>query len=386
MTKTSIQQPKLRVVAADDDPIIRQLMESKLTQMGCEVLLAEDGSEAWKILRNTKGVDLAIVDLDMPNVDGFELIQCVRGHPRTKHLPIIVVTSRTDTKAIQEAFASGATSFLTKPLHWSTFSSHIEYLMRLTHSAHQARTLAQRSQAAIRIKDLLLRRTLAVSTQGTQLIKAALDDMITALEAGGDGSSIIDQIEAIDRQASMIEGALSQAQSMTRALCSKVNVEDTRVPLINLLANAQSRLSQDARARNVPVSVLRVPEDTYIACDAEGMALAIFHLIDNAVRFSPEGGTVSIEADVHDDGMVTIVVNDDGPGMEPDFYAAHLQPAGGSEQEVENNSEGVGLALVKAISEAHGGALEIRSMPNQGTSVMLVIPADRVYGQHADVA
>lgn len=386
MTKNTIQQPKLRVVAADDDPIIRQLMQSKLTQMGCEVLLAEDGSEAWKILRNTKGVDLAIVDLDMPNVDGFSLIQCVRGHPRTKHLPMIVVTSRTDTKAIQEAFASGATSFLTKPLHWSTFSSHIEYLMRLTHSAHQARTLAQRSGAAIRIKDLILRRTLAASTHGTQLIKAALDDMIAALEAGGDGSSIIDQIEAIDRQASMIEGALGQAQSMTRALCSKVNVEDTRVPLINLLANAQSRLSEEARARKIPVSLLRVPEDAYIACDAEGMALAIFHLIDNAVRFSPEGGTVSIEADVHDDGMLTIVVNDDGPGMEPDFYAAHLQPVGSSEQEVENNSEGVGLALVKAISEAHGGALEIRSMPNQGTSVMLVIPADRVYGQHADVA
>ncbi len=386
MTKASANHSKTRVVVADDDPIIRQLFESKLGQMGCEPLLAEDGAKAWKILRAAKNIDLAIVDLDMPNVDGFSLIQCVRGHPRTKHMPIIVVTSRTDTKAIQDAFSSGATSFLTKPLHWGTFSSHIEYLMRLTQTAHQARARAQRAEAAIRIKDLVLRRTLDTGTQGTALIQSSLKRLVSALEVGTDVDEILAQINTIDQQALKIQEVLVQAQNLTRALCSQVNVEDTRVPLINVLANAQTRLSEATRSRNVPVSLVRVPEDAYVACDAEGMALAISHLLDNAVRFSPEGATVTLEADVHSDGMLTVVVNDCGPGMEPDFYAARLQPANEHERTAQEESEGVGLPLVKAIAEAHGGALEIRSMPKEGTSAMLVIPADRVHVEDLSAA
>ncbi|MCH9806501.1 MAG: response regulator [Alphaproteobacteria bacterium] len=384
--KDNTNQSRTRVVVADDDPIIRELFESKLQQMDCEPLLAEDGAEAWKVLRSAKRVDLAIVDLDMPNVDGFSLIQCVRGHPRTKHLPIVVVTSRTDTKAIQEAFAAGATSFLTKPLHWSTFNAHIEYLMRLTQSAQQARMQAQRSQAAIRIKDLVLRRTLEAGTQGTAQIQSSLERLVAALESGTDIDDIAAHISSIGDQATRIEGVLAQAQNLTRALCSQVSVRDTRVPLINILANAQTRLSEAARGRNVPVSVVRTPSDAYIACDPEGLSLAVSHLIDNAVRYSPEGSNVTLEADVHPDGMLTLVVNDEGPGMEPDFYAARLHPNNEEERADQEKSEGVGLALVKAIAEAHGGALEIRSMPNEGTSAMLVLPADRVYVEDVDAA
>ncbi|MBU1211880.1 MAG: response regulator [Alphaproteobacteria bacterium] len=369
---------RTQVVVADDDPIIRQLFESKLTQMGCDVQSAEDGGAAWKLLRNNKHVDLAIVDLDMPNVDGFSLIQCVRGHPRTKHLPIIVVTSRTDAKAIQDAFGAGATSFLTKPLHWSTFSSHIEYLMRLTHAAHQARNLAQRAEAAVRIKDVVLRRTLEAGACGTERIHEILHRLASTIRSGGDVESAFGLIDELERETLLIQNSLVQGQSMSKALCSRVNVDDVRVPLMNLLANAQIRVQQRSREHNVPVSIVRVPEDAYIACDPEGLSLAVSHLLDNAVRYSPEGRTVTLEADVHPDGMLTIVINDDGPGMEPDFYAARLHPTDESEFQEQNCSEGVGLPLVKAIAEAHGGVLEIRSMPDHGTTAMLVVPADRV--------
>ncbi|MBU2581473.1 MAG: response regulator [Alphaproteobacteria bacterium] len=369
---------RIQVVVADDDPIIRQLFESKLAQMDCDVQTAEDGAEAWKLLRSNKHVDLAIVDLDMPNVDGFSLIQCVRGHPRTKHLPIVVVTSRTDAGAIQEAFNSGATSFLTKPVHWSTFKSHVDYLMRLTQNVHQARNRAQRAEAAIRIKDIVLRRTLESAASGTGQIRELLRDLEYKIRSGGEFDEALQLMARIEHDAVRIEDVLAQGQSMSKALCSRVNVGDLRVPLVNLLANAQIRVQERSRECNVPVSVIRVPEDAYVACDPDGLSLAISHLLDNAVRFSPEGTTVTLEADVHPDGMLTIAINDDGEGMEPDFYAAHLQSSEELLMDRPALSAGVGLPLVKAIAEAHGGVLEIRSMPNQGTTAMLVVPADRV--------
>lgn len=380
------QQARMRVVVADDDPIILQLMESKLTQIGCEPIMAEDGMEAWQHMRG-KSADLAIVDLEMPNIDGFALIQCMRGHPKTKHMPIIVVTSRKDSDAIQQAFAAGATSFLTKPVNWSTFGSHIEYLMRLSQSAHQERTRAQRAEAAIRIKDTVMRGAISGGLQSAARIKDAAD-LISATVADSHLAEAIERrIAMIIEDAEKIETCLTTAQNMTRALCSKVNVRDTLVPLINLLANAQTRIGETSRERNVPVSFTRVPEDTYIACDADGLSLAIGQLLDNAIRYSPEGKTVSLEADVHEDGMMTIAVTDDGPGMDPDFYAACLNPSlvEGDNAERSGNS-GVGIPLVKAIAEAHGGALEIRSYPDQGTTAMLVIAADRVHVENEDAA
>lgn len=380
------EQVRTQVVVADDDPIIRQLFESKLSQMGCDVELAEDGGAAWKLLRGKKQVDLAIVDLDMPNVDGFELIQSVRAHPRTKYLPIVVVTSRTDAKAIQEAFNAGATSFLTKPLRWSTFASHIEYLMRLTQSAHQARNQAQRAEAAVRIKDVVLRRTLEAGARGSSRIQEMTQALTAAFESGSDIAQLNEIVAGIEAEAKCVEGVLTQGQSMSKALCNSVNVDDLRVPLINLLANAQTRVQERSNERNVPVSIVRIPEDAYVACDPDGLSLAISHILDNAVRYSPAGRTVTVEADVHIDGMLTIAINDDGPGMEPDFYAARLNPVSEAEFSEQSASDGVGLPLVKSIAEAHGGVLELRSVPGQGTTAMLVVPADRVYSERDNAA
>ena len=198
------------------------------------------------------------------------------------------------------------------------------------------------------------------------------------VNVGFEVESSVGLIERIEDEAVRIEEVLVQGQSMSKALCDRVNVDDVRVPLVNILANAQIKVQERSRECNVPVCVVRVPEHAYVACDPEGLSLAVSHLLDNAVRFSPAGSTVTLEADVHSDGMLTITINDDGEGMEPDFFAAHLNPSDDLTVEIQSDGNGVGLPLVKAIAEAHGGVLEIRSMPNQGTTAMLVIPADRV--------
>ena len=120
----------LRVIIVDDDPIFRSLAAAKFLQSAGEVVEAEDGSVGWYRI-STETFHLAIVDLDMPNMGGIDLIRCVRGHPRTTRLPIVVVTSRSPAEAMQQTLECGATSFVCKPVNWSMFSKHIDGLMEL---------------------------------------------------------------------------------------------------------------------------------------------------------------------------------------------------------------------------------------------------------------
>ncbi|MGQ0456444.1 MAG: response regulator [Hyphomicrobium sp.] len=138
-----------RILVADDDPIIRSILVSKLstlTSQSVEIVEAEDGHRAWQQLINGD-FQLALVDLEMPNVDGFALIQCMRSHPNTKHIPVIVVTSRDDPQALRNALEAGASSYLTKPIYWSMFNTHIEHLLRLSESSIENTEALERAKS-----------------------------------------------------------------------------------------------------------------------------------------------------------------------------------------------------------------------------------------------
>jgi CheY-like chemotaxis protein len=119
---------KVRVLLVDDDPIFTAIAEARLASIGYETKAAADGVEALEML-DTEPFDAALVDLSMPRIDGFRLIALVRGAPRHRRLVIIVVTSRRDPDAWNEALALGANAFEMKPLDWKSFPARLETLL-----------------------------------------------------------------------------------------------------------------------------------------------------------------------------------------------------------------------------------------------------------------
>ncbi|MDF3063616.1 MAG: hybrid sensor histidine kinase/response regulator [Microvirga sp.] len=86
-----------RLLAVDDDPIMREFATAQLAQPGCEIVAAEDGEAAWAILQSDEaGFDLVLSDLEMPRMNGFALLETIRGSTRFSHLPVVVITSRED--------------------------------------------------------------------------------------------------------------------------------------------------------------------------------------------------------------------------------------------------------------------------------------------------
>lgn len=102
------------ILIADDSPTIRKFVSFSLTMQGFEVIPACDGMEAMEKLPAHK-VDLVITDLNMPNLDGFELIKCIRGNDDYKDIPIIVLSSLSGSEEIEKGMSCGANSYLVKP-------------------------------------------------------------------------------------------------------------------------------------------------------------------------------------------------------------------------------------------------------------------------------
>lgn len=138
-----------RVLFADDDPILREFAQVHLATADGAVLTAGDGMECLEVLERER-VDVLLLDLQMPRLDGFDVLRRLRADGRFTRLPVVVVTGREDVYAIDQAFEAGATSFVVKPLNWRLISHQLRFLMR----AHQAeeQLIAERVRARVDAK------------------------------------------------------------------------------------------------------------------------------------------------------------------------------------------------------------------------------------------
>src|SRR3712207_3714561 len=106
--------PQWRILIADDDPYIRQLLELALSEAGYEVTSAIDGYELVRLAQD-RPPSLILVDLAMPRMDGYEAIRQLRNDTRTAHVPMLILTARTDAKDVVTGFETGADDYIAKP-------------------------------------------------------------------------------------------------------------------------------------------------------------------------------------------------------------------------------------------------------------------------------
>ncbi|WP_303828628.1 response regulator [Asticcacaulis taihuensis] len=180
-----------RVLVADDDPILREFAMVHLATPTVEVEVAEDGLVALERL-NQGGIDIALIDLDMPRMDGFELIERIRWDEQLKHLPIVVVTGREDMVAVDRAFALGATSFVVKPLNWRLLSHQLAYVLRNARAEGQVRGQLEALQKVNDLKDRILRLS-------RQKITGPLNDILESAQIIETHSALPQISESLNR-------------------------------------------------------------------------------------------------------------------------------------------------------------------------------------------
>ena len=127
-----------RVLIADDDPVMRHLVTTIVKQQDCEVVVVNDGREAYRILQSDSQFRAAILDMTMPFLEGLDLIRYMRSEKRLMRIPIMMITAEQDIKLMASSFSAGATAFLPKPFTPEQLQSAIRMLIGNRNSTRRA--------------------------------------------------------------------------------------------------------------------------------------------------------------------------------------------------------------------------------------------------------
>jgi signal transduction histidine kinase len=375
-TSLFILNEPARVLLVDDDPIFREFGSVHLSSPVATVKTAADGERGWDILKE-ETFDILLVDVDMPRLDGFSLVERVRADERLRHIPIIMVTGREDVLSIDRAYEVDATSFVTKPVNWRQFAYQVRYVLRSSRAEALARTARDRAEGLSKLKSSLLRM---MGHEFRTPLNAILGfaDMIRQGAHGpleprySEYASFIGQAGArlLRMHVDMMNYAMLQSGEYT--------LEEAEYDLAELVKSAVAA----ARTPGGPAPSIEIEaQDGAIICDREQIVRMLQQLVENALRHG--GGDVCVRAGVEPGGGITIEIADHGPGIAAERLAACLEPflQGHLRFERERPGLGLGLPIARQIAELHGGALTVETSVGAGTTVRVTIPESRVLRQ-----
>jgi len=119
-----------RVLIADDDPVMRTLLRSMVAKEGYDVVVVEDGREAYRILQSDSNFSAAIFDMMMPHLEGLDIISYMRTEKRLRRIPVLMISAERDLQLMAKSFVAGATFFLTKPFNPAQFKTTLSMLLK----------------------------------------------------------------------------------------------------------------------------------------------------------------------------------------------------------------------------------------------------------------
>lgn len=369
-----------RVIVIDDDPIMRELASARLAEAGYAVNSAADGASGLELLRK-EGADLVISDVDMPQMSGFDLARLIRADAALADIPVIVVTGSERPDAVEAAFAAGATSFLAKPINWTLFTHSVRFVLKASQDQKELRVARDAAEAGSRFKDSLL------SVMSHEL-RTPLNAII------GFGQILAEQFEResdhLHKEYSdyIVDGGKRLLNSVSDMLLASdarsgpIALNETDCTLDDVIDLALAPHERALSAAKAEVKRLVRDGALEICCDRTLLARSLGKLVENAVKFSSPGVKITLGAALTKTGDLAIVVKDDGPGIASDRVALVTQPFSQTDLSLRRSKEGLGLGLplVSAAIEAHGGQFRLVSEVGEGTSAFLVVPASRIRG------
>jgi CheY-like chemotaxis protein len=350
------------ILAVDDDPTSRMLTRATLVGQLVRVVEAENGLLGVHMLER-QDFDLAVVDLDMPVMDGFGFIERARARPQSRHLPIIVVTGRDDVVAIERAFALGATSFLCKPINRNVFRHQVEFVLHTARTERETRNAKERAEKLVGFHA----RVLAALQKETEEAAAR----VAPLLADGAALNAADIASAGRR----LRRVLMRVRRACDIVAGSSAIDAGTIPAADLMRDVVERIADELGPDAVDRIEVGPAANASLLGDRALAAEALVETLSNALAYSPARTKVQFSVVPASGGRVRFEVKDHGPGMPEHLVEAGFDDVASSRGDAARGSLGVGLAVARAVIERHGGHFGVLSEPGHGTEVFLSFPA-----------
>lgn len=360
MTSTPVDAIKILVV--DDLDQNLEAIEAVLTQPGLKILRARSGTAALELLL-LEEVALALLDIRMPNMDGFELAELMRGAERTRDIPIIFMTAAWhDPIRIFRGYEAGAVDFLHKPLDPHILKSKVDVFVQLYSQKKRIEAQLGELQRALRLNETFaavlghdLRNPLNAIAMGAEvLLRSSTDEKMTTVATRIRSST--------RRMAKMI----SQLLDVARIRSGGVSLEMHRGDLMQLCNTMRDELEGDTGRVTIGSS-----GDTAAMFDVDRMSQVFSNLIGNALQHSEPGSPVTVTLDGAKGEVVSVQIRNQGfiPPERLESLFEPFQTHGASKAGL-----GLGLYIASQIVRAHGGELNVRSSEADGAVFEFTIP------------
>ncbi len=408
------------ILYIEDDAGSRLLVQRTLEYAGYDVLTAGTGLAGIDMARS-HAPDLILMDINLPDLSGREVTTRLRAIERFSRTPIVALTAFSQRGEHEKAIAAGLTGYLTKPIDVDTLIQQITEYLAGKHDLLDAASLAEaqtayshevveRLEAKIReIEDAYenLKRLDRMKEAFIQLTAHELRTPLTLiygygrllhdspvvarmmLESSEVHGLVTTLLEAIDRMSSVINEILL----ISRVASGRVDLTISPVPVAALVAHVVSEYRPviDQRHQAIRVDTARAPEKVW--ADHDLLALALMNLVGNAIKYTPDGGQITVRATQNGDSLL-ITVQDTGIGIdradqklifEAFYTAGNTQLHSTSKVAFRGGGLGLGLAICAEVVRAHDGRLWVDSpgrnevtLPGSVFSISLPLRSSRL--------
>jgi signal transduction histidine kinase len=367
---------RLKILAVDDAPDNLILLDKLLKRQGFNVVNATSGKECLSKSASDHP-DLIILDVAMPEMDGFETLKRLRGNEITKSIPVIILTANSkDAKSIEEGFALGADEYLTKPIDQDELIARVRSILRAVKAEQDLEQLKADFQSML-VHDL----------------RSPLSVIIGVLELAANGEFDKDPGELKEFLGSALEtsekmlGLINDILDVAKLEAGKLQLNKQPNDFNAVVSSVVARLKVLARDKGISLTIEEDKNIPVCEFDSGKVEQVVTNLVSNAIKFTPKDGSVTVRTCVKhfDDDVLglkgdyaAIDVEDTGVGISPDeiplifdrYRQAKSAKASGQK------GTGLGLTIVKRVTEAHGGKVFVESRPGKGTKFSVVMPLE----------
>ena len=362
------------ILIVDDQTTNLKILSSVLSRK-YSLSLANSGPNALKYLEDNKP-DLILLDVMMPEMDGYEVCSIIKQNEQIKDIPIIFLTAKTDIEDVVKGFDCGAVDYITKPFNIT------ELLVRVRNHIYLQQTRKMLKLTNDELKKLNHEKdrffsVIAHDLRGPLAGFSQLSEMLVS-EIRNNNLSMIERYALAMQQSSSVTLELLQnLMEWARSQTEELTISPSHQPLKGIVDNSIDLLLNEAKNKSISINN-NINGQISIYADKEMMGVVIRNLLSNAIKFSHQGNQVTVEAN-QDNKEIILSVSDNGIGMDETLISNLFRLDKNTRRKgtAKEPSSGLGLILCKEFIERQGGRIWVESVEGKGTSVYISIPDQR---------
>ena len=373
--------PRLKILVVDDEPGIRSGVTRILRNFRVdypfmeepydfEVFEASTGEEGIKIIE-TNQPDIILLDNKLPGIQGIEVLEYIRK--KQLNIIVVMITSYASLELAVKATSDGAYDFIPKPFTPQELKSSVENITKKIFLKKMTKTL-QDTGRQIRFQFL------SVLSHELKTPLNTVEGYLNMAREHQLGDKISDYDQIIERSLERIKGMrtlILDLLDLTKVTSDKAKREPTQVNLGQIARMAIDTMKPYSIQRDIRIT-LHDPDNIILCADPDEMEIIFNNLLSNAIKYNKDGGTVDCILE-ESDNQILITVKDTGIGMTDLERGKLFQDFVRIKNEKTRNiaGSGLGLSIVKKLTENYKGTITVSSIPDQGSTFIVTLPNEK---------